>query len=144
MSLRLATVSPRDLVEFRKRVRRVKYADIYQALEAGNPIRIDAETPEELGRCFRAINRWVRRQGLSVQRVCSGTTLMVAPQWAGNGPQSPAEAPDGLPAPSEHAPLLPAAAKRGKGPADESWERLMRPPDPPSYEKLMGIEKKSP
>jgi hypothetical protein len=141
MAIRLSSISPRELQQFREKVRRVKYGDIYRALSEGRSIQVDAETPEELERCRRCVNRWIRRRGISVQRVSSGTTFLIAPLSAGDAPGSLADASPGAPVPPMP---TPRAARAGKAPGDGSWEQLMRPPDPPSWERLMGGEKKSP
>lgn len=137
MGLQISPISRRDLTQFRRDTRKSTYADLYKALEEGKPVRVCTDTPREMDRLRRAMDRWRRRHGITVERVISGTTMMAAPLSLADDLPAVPDAPQASRIPT------PAAARPGKAPAG-SWEALMRPPDPPSYERMMGMEKKTP
>lgn len=135
MPYKISPATPED-VEQVLVTRYAKYPDIHLALMRGASIRVETGSKQEACRIRSALSHWAARKGIRIDTRIADHVLIVVHHRAAPAQSLPEPEPPPAPLPQKRR-GRPPAPLRGKAPADD-WERMRRPPSPPTWEELMG------
>lgn len=134
------------LSQLRTSRRKWAYPEIYRPLLAGDPIAVRF-TPEDLGpdeetrrakfdRIRSSVNRWLRSKGIVCEHRYDRSQWLAA--WSPQGDGSEVLSPD-YPATIQERPPTAKERRRAAKAPKSTFEKKMRPPDPPDLMEALHL-----